>query len=290
MTDEPAEATFQPYLDAVTKSGDRTRNVWYILVLVLIAVFFGEWNTRGDSVSTTRFVRMMDALVCVHDKSWRPQKGGPSCADGLEYAIARHHFPYALTMADGPSEETRTEIGKVLEKRVEDLMRRELETHVITVPILGVSIDGNDFWLVSSFVMIFLLRVLRACLNRELDNLRRATMQATNLVKRELILMSQLFAVPSDRRHLHLIMLFLPLALYGFELYNTYDTIDVGNILHGNLVNKFLTCFEIILALPIGYYCYRCFEVAKQIETQLTHLEGPMPGAAVKFDKKPPAT
>jgi hypothetical protein len=272
MGDEPS---FQPYLDAVIKSGDRTRNVWYILVLVLIAVFIGEWNTRPGSVSTTRFVRMIDALVCVNDKNWNPKQYGPLCQEALEYAKIRHHFPQALTDSDGPNKEAKTELTKELEKRVEDLMRRELDTHVVTVPILGVSIDGNDLWLVSSFVIIFMLRILRACLNREFDNLRRAAIRATDHVKRELLIMSQLFALPADRRHPQFFLLFLPIALYAFELFNTYLTIEVGDILQGPLDNKLQFISQNLLLLPICYFCWRCFLAARAIEKLLRQMESP---------------
>jgi hypothetical protein len=270
MSDDSAYRDFQPYLDAVIRSGDRTRTVWYVLVLILVAVFFGEWNTRPDSVSTTRFVRMMDALVCLYDQSWA--KGhSASCEDGLRYAQVRHHFAEALVADGGPNEETKTELKKELEKKVEHLMRRELEAHVLTVPILGVTIDGNDLWRVSTFIIIFMLRILRASLSRELNNTRRASIRAgDDRTKRGLVIMAQLFSQTPDRRHPQFVLLFLPVGLYVFQLYDLFATSNVGALL-GEF--GFSTILQVILIVPIIYLCIRCFLVANQIEIVIELLD-----------------
>jgi hypothetical protein len=145
----------------------------------------------------------------------------------------------------------------------------------VTVPILGVTIDGNDLWLVSSFVMIFMLRILRACLNREFDNLRRASDRATDQVKRELLIMTQLFANPADRRHPQYFLLFLPVGLYAFDLYNVYLTLDVVSALDGPSVEIIKMIVQILLIVPICYLCARCFSSANQIEARVRALERP---------------
>jgi hypothetical protein len=170
-----------------------------------------------------------------------------------------------------PNDTVRAEIKRVMEKRVDDLMRRELETHVVTVPILGVSIDGNDLWMVSSFVIIALLIILRASLNRELDNLRRASVRATSHVKRELLIMAQLFASPQHR--LVHIVLFLPIALYAFDLYNTLLTAYVSDALNGSRLEKLLTTIQCAMIIPVVYLCIRCFLEAYNIARLVVNLE-----------------
>lgn len=274
MNERSAEQEFQPYLDCVTKSGDRTRTVWYVLVLIVATVFFGEWNTRPSGVSTSRFVRMMDALVCVYDPSWKPKEGGPSCREGLDYASIRHHFPNALTGNNGPNEDTKREIRNLLEKRVEDVMRRELATHIITVPIFGVTVDGNDLWFLSGFVVIFVLRILWTCLEREFDNLKRAARQATSNMRRELLIMTQLFFAPKARWHAHLLLLFLPLALYLFALFNLSNTEYIARILDGPRTSVVLTSIQFVLIIPICWLCWTCFSVARRIESLVSQLAG----------------
>jgi hypothetical protein len=219
---------------------------------------------------------MMDALVCLTDNSWHPSLDGPSCNDAREYARLRHHFPQAFSGVDEAPATTKLILTQELQKRVDDLMRRELETHVVTVPILGISVDGNDLWLLSSLLMIFMLRILWACLEREFDNLRRASIRATDDVKRELIIMSQLFATRLDHFHPIPVLLFMPVGINLYILYDDYVTFPVGRILRGLWPWVEALAFHIALTLLVGVLCLLCFLAARKIEKLPIGLEAPL--------------
>jgi hypothetical protein len=269
---------FQPYLDSVIKSGERTRNVWYLLVLVLLATFFSEWNTRDQNSSTVRFMEMMNALVCISDTKHvlnsaavAPPLSDLSCEDGLKYAQLRHHFTKAFALI--PSEVQLT-VKQILQKRVEDFMRRELEAHVITVPILGITIDGNDLWIISTIIMIFLLRVLLASLEREMDNIGRAAKQASDPTEKELIVMSQLFASRLNHYHPLTILLFSPVFLNLYNLFVEYQGWETGALLRGGIDwNEITFFFQMAFTTWLGWLCFSCFQAAKGIEKLIFNLE-----------------
>lgn len=273
MVTELTQQEFQPYLDAVIKSGERTRTVLYIFVLILVGVFFAGWNTRPGNITTWRFERMLDVLVCQFDNY-----DAKICGDAAEYA-ERRHFPisrYRTAVKDsGSAWNAKQEVVKELEKRTEDLMRRELDVHVITLPILGITIDSNDTWIISNFVLLFLLVVLRASINRELDNLRRAARYARDAIKRELLIMAQLFASSRDRRRPLFFLLFLPVAMSAFNIANlfTSEWIAISRIedtLWENIVQDLLQGLSFI---AIAILCWQSFRAAVQIDDLVTQLE-----------------
>lgn len=288
--------TFQPYLDSVIRSGERTRSVWYLLVLILIAGCFGVWNTRESNPPETRVARFMDALICLSadigtisnlfDKS----SAKPDCNTAVDYAQKRHFFTDAIYHSNSPPDDpARTKILQELQKRTEQLLQRELDAHVISVPILGISIDGNDLWLLLSVIVIFLLRVLWACLERELDNLIRAANQVTNIRQKELIVMSQLFAVPMNKWHPFPVLLFLPLVANIYDLYTDYISFDVAkDLYHLNWFNL-QEGIKLSLLIIVAILCYACYRSMKNIESTLASLDVP-PAKAVSSSPAQPAS
>ncbi len=263
---------FHLYLDAVNKSADRTRSVLYIVLLVLVAVFFAELNTRPGNDAEARFETMIAALACVQDGKTAETVGkGDPCETPLSYARERHFdFAQAGSAKDSVA-------FKAAEKRIQDLMRRELDTHVITIPVLGIAIDANDFWIVAGPVMVFLMLILNASLVREQDNLARAAARATTAHHRELLVMAQLFADPKDHLPFNFVLL-LPAALYGWELYLDMSTWAVEEILHGP--SGLVGAVETASSIPIVWLSVRCVLAARGISGLVRKLEQAVPEPA----------
>jgi hypothetical protein len=75
---------FKPYLDAVTKSGDRTRTFIYISVIINFCILAAVLNGIAPDWNDVRLKRLNKALDCLMTTSH-----DATCKRALEYADIR---------------------------------------------------------------------------------------------------------------------------------------------------------------------------------------------------------
>src|SRR6266481_2420693 len=86
---------------------------------------------------------------------------------------------------------------QALRNEMDEFRKLSLQNRSVTIPILGIHIDGNDLGLIASVVFSVLLYLSASCLRREQINLHVAKVKAESLKllgNMELLLMAQVLS------------------------------------------------------------------------------------------------
>jgi hypothetical protein len=208
------EADFNPYLQAVITSSQRTRSILYVWIIALIAIFAAYRNTAEPDWIDGRLQQLQMAYSCMQNG----EKDRPECGEAIKYA---RNFMYQSTNGASPSSSsqkydveknflnlssTPTDQNEELREiryQIDMLMRQRTENLAIRIPLLGLAMDMNDLGWISGNTLFVLTYIFLLTLRREEDNLNRARIraeQSKNKDNLELLLMVQVFSSPSKSK------------------------------------------------------------------------------------------
>lgn len=272
---------FEPYLDAVTRSGERTRLVMYVVLLVLFFVSCGIRDFDWPSWDEQRLHVMLDNYGCVTGAS----PAGGDCARLLaDYADQGLIFGTPRSGDPATGSLQRDLALKVYERRIIELMKKDLRGYALEIPLFGVYLDGNDLWLVSGVLMSLLLLILAAHIEREFANYEKAAKTCPNDSCRDLLVMAQIFALPGERRRrLSLAWQGTFLALYSVPaLLNLYvvksDFTERNYAFNVRMIGSDWVHLEyalrIVTVISVAYLCYRCYRMSAELQAFVTNLQG----------------
>jgi hypothetical protein len=278
---------FMPYVNAVTSSAEGTRRIIYVALALMTLIFFAMRNTSDPDWGTTRFTTMLQASKCHLDYQWSDnqqrwwkteKEKKDRCAALTEVYTA---FPLPADVSADAADDQR------FEKRIDLLMRREIENKNFNLPLLGVVIDENDLWVASGPIIWFLLVLLNAYLARDLDNLEKASDECPNRHGADLLLMSHVFSTSIGgiettgkcarwnlrpvRQVFMRTLFFLPVALHAWVVW-----VDFGHRNTFYVLIPGTTTFEFVLRfLTLGLlvlFCCLCDKNAREIEGVLGEI------------------
>jgi hypothetical protein len=132
------------YIDSFKSSSDRARGVFYVVLTVSILIFTASWNLNSASWSQLRL------------RKW-----------------ARHE----LRLSEDPLPASRTATEQAIEEKIRRLyLDHYPETFVdemvlVDLPLLGVSVDVNDFGLLGGITLMLLMTLLVLSIMRMDENL-----------------------------------------------------------------------------------------------------------------------
>jgi hypothetical protein len=279
LRSETATEEFEPYLESVTRSGERTRTIIYVTLLVLFFIGCGIRDFDWPSWDEQRLHIMLDNFGCVAGT-------GPASADcdrlladyanqGLDFAA-----PAGVNPSDGKSQ--RDLALHVYERRVIELMKKDLRGYSLEIPLFGVYLDGNDLWLVSGGLMSLLLLILAAHIERELANYEKAAAACLNKTCHDNLVMAQVFVLPGERsgrsaftRHAFYIVFFtLPVLL---NLYVIRSDLSARNYAFNlRMIGPFWVHVEYALRFAtvaiVAYLCWRCYRLTIELQTFVVAL------------------
>jgi len=134
---------FRPYLDAVRTASERTRYVFYVLMIAVIFTVAQCRDMTGWSSKRAQLIhRAIYSCVHLHDRNF---------VDTPIYRSAR--------LALGVSDQESLDRAKVYDL---ELAKSGLALDRVQLPILGITIDTNDFGVASALSFLILLLVFRA--------------------------------------------------------------------------------------------------------------------------------
>ena len=166
---------FQPYLDAVVKSGERTRSIIYVTLLVTFFVACGLRNFDFPDWDELRLNNMEQNYHCILTANPTDKDCAKLFADfshqGLDFVLPGAPNTTPTQAPGAPNDFAR----RLYEDRISELMKSDVHANALQIPLFGVAIDGNDLWLVSGILMSILLLIFRpTCSESSLISGRRA--------------------------------------------------------------------------------------------------------------------
>jgi hypothetical protein len=205
------------FLDAVSASATRVRQVLIVMSTASIIVFAAVWNSvefswlrwRGE-VATTLEIWTTYQQDDKEKKRWDAQK--EKAASGQATKVEREQLAtWQKKLATGEKYAggaflPLTQIKELAKKQREMVLD---SATVIRIPFFGVVIDSNDTTLVGGFTLVIILMWLRLSLWRQCSNLSMAFSQAETVHRLEFayryVSMQQVLSVPpptadGDRR------------------------------------------------------------------------------------------
>lgn len=306
---EPLAETkdFLPYLDAVEKSGVRTRRVMYAHILVMVFLLCGFRDHNWPSWPELRVRAAVQAHYCL---SYVQDKLDVRNVDVLHRCkiILRHHSNNTLFSTktlkfifegnakkseDNEPPPPKQAVTDNLQDRIQLLSRVQVQSRAFQLPLFGAVIDGNDLWTVSGFLSTTLLLVLLAHMRRELQNLIIAHQFCPNNHCKNLLVMSHIFANPVDtekanqlplkslvnhalRQTMFAVMYFLPSVIHILIVYSDifqedsyeWSTVTIGSTLTWiEIISK--SAFGVILVV-LGW---RCYNYGRRIDEHVNQID-----------------
>lgn len=272
---------FEPYLDAVTRSGERTRLVMYVVLLVLFFVGCGVRDFDWPSWDEQRLHVMLDNYGCVTGTAPPASACARLLADyadqGLDFTTPKGGDPAAGNVQ-------RDLALKVYERRVIELMKKDLRGYALEIPLFGVYLDGNDLWLVSGVLMSLLLLILTAHIEREFVNYEKAARACPNDACRDLLVMAQIFALPGERRKgtslawrsTFAALYSLPALLNLYVIRSDFSARNYAfNVrMIGSDWVRLEYALRILTVLSVAYLCYRCYRMSSDLQAFVVRLQG----------------
>lgn len=272
---------FEPYLDAVTRSGERTRLVMYVVLLVLFFVGCGIRDFDWPSWDEQRLHVMLYNYGCVTGSV----PADSACAHLLaDYADQGLDFGTPVGGDPAAGNLQRDLALKVYERRIIELMKKDLRGYALEIPLFGVYLDGNDLWLVSGVLMSLLLLILTAHIEREFANYEKAAKACPNDSCRDLLVMAQIFALPGERRQrMSWTWRTTFIALYSLPaLLNLYvvrsDFTERNYAFNVRMIGPDWVHLEyalrVVTVLSVAYLCYRCYRTSAELQAFVVRFQG----------------
>ena len=203
---------FKPYLEAVSKSGDRTRTFIYVMILVNFCILAAILNSIGPDWNDLRLEKLKIALAC------SPSSTDSECTHALDYAAQRGFEPSAKDKNTLPMAET----TRLLKLAIDDYIQKSIDENSFHIPVFSVPLDVNDLWTLSGLLNCYLMFVLVICLDREHDDLKLAVKNSKSSKHLELILSTQMFGRSSDGK----IASFANLLFSASVVYGPFALVD----------------------------------------------------------------
>jgi hypothetical protein len=264
MTDD-----FKPYLDAVIKSGDRTRNFIYVMVLINFCVLAATLNGVAPNWDDTRLATLDIALNCLISKST-----DSACANALEYANIRGFDNLA------PDNPTDKEAERQLRVRIDRYQQRTVEENSFNIPLFNVPLDVDDLWILSGLLNCYVMFFVVACLDREHGDLVLAATRAKENTDIELLIASQLLTDPADQLwRIPLGQIFkssIVIAPSLFHLVVCYKFVRAYRVLYdliGVASAWMVLTLCMVTLLVLLRFSWRAVRKARQIDRIVTELE-----------------
>jgi hypothetical protein len=144
-------------LSATTKSSERTRRIFFVLISIAILEFGALWNSWKMSWPNSRLERATEAL---RYDGWSYTEATPDHELNTFQLFCKLR---GLKNAD----QVRTYVDQLRQIQLERIV-------MIHVPFLGMSFDVNDLGVLGGLTFVILLLLFYYSLNRERINLRTA--------------------------------------------------------------------------------------------------------------------
>jgi hypothetical protein len=276
---------FEPYIDAVVRSGERTRIIIYVTLLVLFFVGCGIRDFAWPSWDEQRLRVMLDNSGCVTGTGPHTDDCTRLLADYADQGLIFGTPPgdKAATAAKTPEGVQRDLALKVYERRVIELMKKDLRGYSLEIPLFGVYLDGNDLWLVSGVLVALLLLILAAHIERELVNYEKAADACPNNACRDLLVMAQIFALPGEKpgrfavmhRLFFAALYFLPAVLNLYVIRNDFTARNYAfnvRMIGANWVHVEYV-LRVLSVLAVTYLCYRCWRMSTELQGFIGRLQ-----------------
>src|SRR5262249_26454222 len=269
---------FQPYLDVLSKSGERTRAVTYVMLIVLFFTACGIRNEVYPNWDAVRLQRMQETYHCIHGEP-RTKRCDSFIRLYEKQGVLLSTSEFSNATSQDDSSKFRREL---FQDRIKDEMKNRLNSYKLNIQIFGVIVDTNDLWLITGVLTAVVLWILAAHMQRHLLNLRMAKKVCPNNTCRDLLIMNQILTIPmSDKkrlsehvRHAMLIALYWLPAVFGLaviidDIYNFTDGYYLLTSWQGTWVEH---AARVISVLVVAYQCYRCQVSSNAIDKLIVEI------------------
>jgi hypothetical protein len=276
VQDNPID--FKLYLDAVNAGSQRTRSTLYVLVAILVIILTAYRNTSSPDFLDARLAHFQMASACIEEmrtiESECPvtkQPPNEECKKSIDYSI---HFLF--TDQNQPIL-LKKEFCNELDNQINALIGERTAALSLRLPFFGMVIDSNDLGMINGIFLAFLLYVLYAGLDREIDNLERALREAkkpsgSRKQKLELLLMTQVLA---SRRgvtigvHIMLAAIFL---IQGYVVLDDLKTVRWATSLQGPTPATLETMADVIFFGIVSFFCIVCWQQQRTLDRKVDNL------------------
>ena len=264
----PDQTDFKLYLDAVNAASQRTRSTVYVLVAIVVLMLTAYRNTSKPDWIDSRLAYLQLASACI-------DKGEPydsDCSYAIDYSKKFLFTGRTNQLLSG--KEFRSE----LTEQINTFIKQRTDALSLRLPFFGVVIDMNDLGMVTGIFLAFVLYVLYAGLDREIDNLDRSmnkACQGTPAQKEErleLLLMTQVLA---SRRGVtvgvHLLLIGI-MAVHGLVVWEDWSTSEAAVALQGQSRGVWETRLDLALFGLVVLLCIVCWRGQHVLDRKVDEL------------------
>ncbi|MGC4043388.1 MAG: hypothetical protein QM758_06255 [Armatimonas sp.] len=277
------DVDFKPYLDAVTKSSERSRSTLYFIFVVSVVVFTTGRAHVMPAWQYSRLTRLQIAQSCLKKHDYKSD----ACKSNIDHAIQHIYnsdlMPDNVNFPDFIHQNSASSIKhtldseifeKLVNEQVTNLLKKKVESLSVQIPIVGIQIDINDLGFISGGIFVLLFFILNTNLSRELVNLKEAHSIAPDYRSRKLLLMTQVLSGVSGSkvappRMASYLLIITPLLSLGYIVVWDLNTINIADILAGSQ-GMFVVIIESIFLLILIPMIVTCFIKWDQINHQLS--------------------
>jgi len=254
---------FKLYLDSANQSVTRTRNSIYLLLTIFVALLAVYVNTTVLDWSGQRMLRMRKAYECVsHPELWDNQ-----CVEAVRYAGDLGLPPEKTSNGVEINKEYRQDLYREYRNA---MIRRRTDLRTIQLPLFGAVLDLNDLGLLSAFLFLILLIILRTNLYHEFEALESARQRAEifrkdkqdSLYEEASQLLESTQVLASPKRHNRgfrwsaMVVMSLPIVLHALIIKHDLSTVRVANDLVGPTSTIVLSSLEVLALLAMLWVWY----------------------------------
>src|SRR3954466_7040549 len=177
-------SSFKPYLDAVVNSGERTRRTSYTILFIIFFLVFAIRNPQYPAWYDILLSTMERYYTC-HTS---PQIIAADCQRLNNEYSNDMPLPSAIPADLNKSNLSSGEIEQIrrFHKRLDALIQANVSSFTASIPLIGITINSNDLWILSGLGLGILLLLLHINLQSDLANINIAIDNANTVEARHL--------------------------------------------------------------------------------------------------------
>ena len=154
------------------KSSERTRTILYTFLVINFAAFLFVFSFVVYSRSTERLKEFEKYILCIGNVPLSAQRLFPKlkeCSE-LDFEIGDQGYAILKTMSNEIGAGNFRELKALKSKTLELLASERIASHKFSIPILGISIEADYFWMIHSYFGVLGLIIIAATFRREQHN------------------------------------------------------------------------------------------------------------------------
>jgi hypothetical protein len=274
---------FKPYLEIVSKSGDRTRLFVYVLILINFCILAAVLNSIAPAWDGKRATALNSALLCI-----TVEYKLDGCNAAIDYAELRD-FDFHPKGTASDVNLQKDELKRQLKVTLDAYHKKDIDENAFNIPVFNVPLDVNDIWVLSGLFNCYLMYLLLVCFEREYYNLKLAEAHLLSRDDMELLLATQMLGRSPQKKPAYVLdkifkisIILAPILLHSRVVWRYYSVFPILEDLVGKTYAILIMALCLLTLILLLYLGCRAFIKAIEIDRVVSNIEKQLQGANQK--------